>query len=319
MPELTGVTEHFSPPSSLPIPFDDLSQNEEIYSGEVGRFAPLADAGAPRLAVSAACPETEKVPEAKECECASPGPHGPVMASTSDVDLDVSDADWDYVFNSCRDAASNETEKLASLNELPHPFPPEIEPGLLPSPESINLPHPKPFARAPFPSPVPDRPCIVGLSSSVRLRTCFRIGEALREAARALRSQVRYSVVVELYARVLYSARDGDGSGIFKQTFQFGDLFHDRGPYLNGVCKNWKQTPVGEVDSRVFLDRQRSEKMARVVLSVWEASWEDVAHVRGIVCAPPTTTTATATATTSVGSGGDGRSSSTLNGWPGEG
>lgn len=153
-----------------------------------------------------------------------------------------------------------------------------------------------PFMRPPFPAPIQDRSPILGLTNRTVLRTSFRIGEALNAAAAASRSNT--DAVFELYARVLSSEREASGG--FKQSFQFGDIFTDKPPYLNATYSLWKGVGLWDVDSRVFLGEGGRGKMARVVgrikrcesgkgceivvLSVWEVDWEDVGVAKGIVC-----------------------------------
>jgi len=152
-----------------------------------------------------------------------------------------------------------------------------------------------PFVRHPFPTKVLDRSPILGLSSSPLLRTCFRIGEALNAATIA--SHTNLDPLIELYARVTYSQRVGA-----EQFFQFADLFRsDRPPFLNGTYVGWKAVDLWDCDSKYFLGESGRGKIARcvgrlkrdevnkgswkmVVLSIWEASWDDVGYVKGIVC-----------------------------------
>jgi hypothetical protein len=152
-----------------------------------------------------------------------------------------------------------------------------------------------PFARPPFPSKVLDRSPILGLSSSPLLRTCFRIGEALNAATVA--SHTTLDPLIELYARVTYSQRVG-----VEQFFQFADLFRsERPPFLNGSYVGWKSVDLWDCDSKYFLGETGKGKIARcvgklkrdekrrgswkmVIFSIWEASWDDVGYVKGIVC-----------------------------------
>lgn len=154
----------------------------------------------------------------------------------------------------------------------------------------------EPFVRPPFPKPVRDRSPIVELTSSGVLRTCFRIGEALNAASLAFRTGS--DVIVELFARVSASSREREG---FRQHFDFADLFHsERPPYLSGTYKLWKDGGRWEEDSRPFLDEEGTGKMCRAVgrlkrdtdtkawkmavLNIWEATWDDVAWAKGVVC-----------------------------------
>ncbi|KAF1976854.1 hypothetical protein BU23DRAFT_418469, partial [Bimuria novae-zelandiae CBS 107.79] len=147
----------------------------------------------------------------------------------------------------------------------------------------------KPIVRCQFPDPVRDRSPIIGLSSNLLLRTCFRIGEAINQAARANKNG--QNIMIELYARVRSSERDA-----VKQRFVFSDLFHDRPPYLKGEydASIWKQVELYNYDSGRFLSkaemcrcvgmikRNENKEWMMVVLNIWEATWEDVDWVEGI-------------------------------------
>lgn len=157
-----------------------------------------------------------------------------------------------------------------------------------------------PFMRPPFPKAIRDRSPILGFTNRTVLRTCFRIGEALNAAALASRTNV--DAIIELYARVVSSSRDASGG--YKQFFQFGDLFTDKPPYLNGTYTLWKGVGIWDNDSKELVGEKGRGKMARVlgkikkrepgqpqgpgvemaVLSIWEVDWEDVGVAKGIVC-----------------------------------
>ncbi|KAL8994401.1 MAG: hypothetical protein Q9188_007077 [Gyalolechia gomerana] len=155
---------------------------------------------------------------------------------------------------------------------------------------------PIPFIRSPFPNPIRDRSPVIGLGTRTLLRTCFRIGEALNAGSLALRT--KQDTVIELYARVVYSERPPQS---VKQRFQFSDIFSpDKPPFLKGTYGLWKGVELWDLDSKIFLGEKGKGKMARVVgrmgreekskglemtvLSIWEAGWEDVGVVKGIVC-----------------------------------
>ncbi|MCJ1430896.1 hypothetical protein MMC27_000246, partial [Xylographa pallens] len=166
-----------------------------------------------------------------------------------------------------------------------------------PAPHLINIDsvgNALPFARPPFPSLVLDRSPILGVSSSSFLRSCFRIGEALNVATQA--SYTGAHPLIELYARVTYSHRVG-----VEQFIQFADLFRsEKPPFLNGSFVGWKGVDLWDNDSKAFLGDTGKGKIARcignmkrdetrrgwkmMVLSIWEADWDDVAYVKGIVC-----------------------------------
>lgn len=153
----------------------------------------------------------------------------------------------------------------------------------------------KPIVRTAFPRPILDRSPLFGASTKTTLRTCFRIGEALKEGSAAVRSN--YNIIIELYARVKSSHREGR-----KQHFVFHDLYHHRPPYIEGTCELWNHTNIWELDTRSFVsaDKRPEGVMCRAVarmkrkdtaegkgwrlevLSIWEASWSDIDFVAGI-------------------------------------
>ncbi|KAF2794531.1 hypothetical protein K505DRAFT_200013, partial [Melanomma pulvis-pyrius CBS 109.77] len=149
--------------------------------------------------------------------------------------------------------------------------------------------HKKPIVRPSFPSQVRDRSPIIGLSPNTLLRTCFRIGEAINTGRHAVRGGK--SVILELYARVLSSARDSS-----KQSFVFCDLYHTNPPYINAVydAALWRSNSQFNYDSRRLLQemamcrcigrmKREGKEWNLIILTVWEASWEDITWVEGIV------------------------------------
>ena len=152
-----------------------------------------------------------------------------------------------------------------------------------------------PFIRPAFPSALLPRSPIAGLSPTTVLRTCFRIGEALNAASLALRSST--DALIELYCRVKYSDREANG---YKQYFELADLFNpEKPPFLNGVYAIWKGVGLWDYDSKAFVGKPGSGKLARVlgrikrgkankgwemtILNAWEATWEDVGVVKGVI------------------------------------
>ena len=147
----------------------------------------------------------------------------------------------------------------------------------------------KPIVRPPFPGSVRDRSPIIGLSSNTLLRTCFRIGEAINQSYQAAKSGKH--MVIELYARVLASERTDTG-----QYFTFCDLFHAKPPYIKGMydAAIWKAVQLFEYDSRRLLQQGRicrcigtmkrdGKERIMTIHNIWEATWEDVGWVEGIV------------------------------------
>ncbi|KAK3699849.1 hypothetical protein LTR37_016264 [Vermiconidia calcicola] len=174
----------------------------------------------------------------------------------------------------------------------------EAEKQLLKDIKATNNPDaPKPIVRKPFSNPILDRSPIFGASNITTLRTCFRIGEALKEGCQAVR--MNKNVIIELYARVTSSWREPKPGR--KQHFVLEDLYHDHPPHLEGSFELWEQSRLWELDSKVFLQPRQGGIMCRAVarmrrdrmkwklevLSIWEASWEDVEHVAGIYAKDP--------------------------------
>ena len=155
--------------------------------------------------------------------------------------------------------------------------------------QEANTTNRRPIIRALFPDPVRDRSPIIGLSANTLLRTCFRIGEIINQAGLAARNG--QSIIFELYARVRSSQRDA-----IKQHFLFSDLYHERPPYLKGEydATLWKPVELFNYDSGRFLSKanmcrcigqmkKNNKEWVMVILNIWEATWEDVEWVEGIV------------------------------------
>ncbi|KZM26134.1 uncharacterized protein EKO05_0010595 [Ascochyta rabiei] len=147
----------------------------------------------------------------------------------------------------------------------------------------------KPMVRPAFPAAVRDRSPIIGLSSETVLKTCFRVGEAINQSCQANKNG--NNILIELYTRVLHSERDD-----LQQRFTFCDLFHAKPPYIQGVyaAAIWKSVQLFEYDSARLLQQGRicrcmgmlkrdGKNWIMTVLNVWEATWDDVQWVRGIV------------------------------------
>ncbi|KAH8707525.1 hypothetical protein GQ44DRAFT_715755 [Phaeosphaeriaceae sp. PMI808] len=147
----------------------------------------------------------------------------------------------------------------------------------------------KPIVRSPFPALLRDRSPVIGLSSSMLLRTCFRIGEAINQAHQASKSGTH--MMFELYARILESHRDNTA-----QHFTLCDLFHGKPPYVKAVydAALWKSTQLFEYDSRRLLQQGRmcrcmgrmrrdGKEWVMTVLNIFEATWDDIKWVEDIV------------------------------------
>lgn len=156
----------------------------------------------------------------------------------------------------------------------------------------------KPVVRTPFPSAIRDRSPIWGASNTTVLRTCFRIGEALNVGCQAVRNN--RPVLLELYARVVDSWQEGTKGGKGrKQLFTLHDLYHDKPPHIDASFVLCGQSKVWDLDTSRFLAKRDGGIVCRAIgqmkkaeggrgkwyiniLSIWEATWEDVQAVAGI-------------------------------------
>jgi hypothetical protein len=147
----------------------------------------------------------------------------------------------------------------------------------------------KPIVRSPFPTGVRDRSPIIGLTSNKLLRTCFRVGEAINQSCQA--AKTGKNILIELYARILSSERDH-----LQQRFTFHDLFHAKPPYIQATyaAAIWKGVELYEYDSSRLLQagsmcrcmgtmKRNGKDWVMTVLNIWEATWEDVQWVEGII------------------------------------
>jgi hypothetical protein len=179
----------------------------------------------------------------------------------------------------------------------------------------------KPFVRLGFPPIVQPRPVVEGLSARTVLKTCFRIGEAIKiytRLAKLSSDSEPGDTLIELYgrytpetlcppvltlndeaatARVAFSERVEN-----KQNFQFMDMFHDNAPFLNGAFEYWKRCELWDSDSALFLGQRGKGAIARIVgrikrrdsgsggtpfyiqiMMIWEVSWEEMEQSRRTV------------------------------------
>lgn len=147
----------------------------------------------------------------------------------------------------------------------------------------------KPIVRPPFPTAVRDRSPVIGMSSNAVLRCCFRIGEAISQSCHAAKADEH--ILIELYARILKSERDE-----LQQRFTFCDLFHAKPPYIQATyaAAIWRTSQLFEYDSTRLMQQGRicrcigtmkrnGKEWVMTVLNIWEATWEDVQWVEGIV------------------------------------
>ncbi|KAI9666883.1 MAG: hypothetical protein M1831_001388 [Alyxoria varia] len=188
---------------------------------------------------------------------------------------------------------TNEEPSVAADNTLFNQPPGEQPPHRGPEPIIDGQAVEKvPIVRPPFPAAVQDRSPVIGLAPTKVLRTCFRIGEALNVGSTTFR--LGHDIVIELYACVSSSCRDKESG---KQSFELRDIYHpDRPPYLKASYEGWKGVDLYESETSAFLENGRyrlcrclgrmiKEKGCVLeVVSIWEADWEDIEYVKGIMC-----------------------------------
>jgi hypothetical protein len=311
------ATERFSPPSSLWYPFDNSSQMLGAHNSNLRTLPPPAEENpnSGNIGFTDDIRYEALVPMANMPSSGNPGEIIDQTGRIADRTLAVTDDNPYATAKSCiggqvmepthviaqpltTDSSDESMEKRKLRVRIPKP--PTTTSPLIPV-KSKLAPHllefdttgnPKPFVRPPFPKQAQDRSPIVGLSSKAFLRTCFRVGEALRAGSHA--GRWGQDAIIELYARVVFSSRER-----WKQHFQFADLFHDRPPFLTGTYEIFHGVELWERDSARFLTEDGKNKICRcigrmkragatwklVVLNIWEATWDDVSWVKGIVCA----------------------------------
>ena len=176
-----------------------------------------------------------------------------------------------------------------------------------PSPSTSKI---QPFMRSKFPELAPTSSLLPSLVPARRVTTCFRIAEVLR-----LLSTTNPGTMlrVELYARVVKSSRNTQTK---IQDFTLADLFFpQRPPNLQAAYSLWTDSQLFDNDSGAFLGCAEEGKLCRAILQVvkggrvetsslirssqgginqssspdikilniWEATWDDVQYVKGIV------------------------------------
>ncbi|KAI5807402.1 hypothetical protein DFH27DRAFT_546090 [Peziza echinospora] len=98
----------------------------------------------------------------------------------------------------------------------------------------------------------------------------------------------------------MYSERTG-----VKQNIQLGDLFHDHGPFLQGVYSHFRNSKLYNEDADKLLGDNGKGKMVKVVgrvkrwfrkdqvpstqywmeiSTIWECGWDEVEKARGAIC-----------------------------------
>lgn len=181
-----------------------------------------------------------------------------------------------------------------------------------------------PFVRPAFLPMVPEEPLVPGISAKLSIKTCFRVGEALKVGRMIANGNFTGDVLVELYGisapilMIIYvwrshiclretiyiTARVGFSERIdLRQNLQFIDIFHEKPPFLNGFYELGIKYRTWEETMAVFLGESGKGKMIRVVgsmqqkigiegattfiikiSSISETDWDSVDLTRGIIC-----------------------------------
>jgi len=277
------VVESHSPPSSV-VPSEADSRDREIYDEKLGHspISPISD----RSIQPSSAWGVENIINNTQ------------MDHKSSVESLTETEDWSFLkWHQPPQTIQNTNHECLPTAPLSLSQPSRLRSIADDAHEYLPL---APFARPPFPARVRDRSPVPGITSSSVLRTCFRIGEALR--AGSLCSRTNQDAVIELFCRVTFSSRE---DGCHRQHFQFGDLFHANPPFVNGVVENYMASgALGEVESRalVTVGTERREgdmgEMVRVlgrlkrvikgagwvleVVNVRKTDWEEVRWTKRI-------------------------------------
>ncbi|KAI1416547.1 hypothetical protein F5Y13DRAFT_154198 [Hypoxylon sp. FL1857] len=274
---MNDVQETHMPPSSVTLAWDHDSRSAVEYDPTLKYSSPLSSSGKPKDSQSTDVAE---------------------KPNDTEYDLLDEDVDWNAVYAMAstvpKDPSTTGLQGIArpSLGDgvtymgKPVEHSPRIKDDAMP----LN-----PFVRPPFPEKARDRSVIPGLSSNTVLRTCFRTGEMINQAANCLNH--RQDVVFELFARVTYSSRE---SLQRRQHFQFVDLFKDQRPYPAGVLSDWRVGSQLDRQSSVFLSTSSEPRICRcvckpirdpkiairfslVILAIREIDWMQVRWAKKIV------------------------------------
>ncbi|KAF4839906.1 Meiotically up-regulated gene 37 protein [Colletotrichum siamense] len=210
--------------------------------------------------------------------------HADLKNTFEEPDLLDEDVDWDLVTACATKATTTTAEAKHTGIVSPNP---SASSGMTP------------ITRPPFPKKTRDRSVVVGLSTTIILRTCFRIGELLNAHTKCARD--KQDVVMELFARIRNSSRESTSK---TQHFELKDLFTDRKPFLYGAFKEWKNGGLVDSQTQALVGRDWKDKLCRCIcklvddkkspigrsaqiLSISETTWDDVHFALRIVTRDP--------------------------------
>ncbi|KAH6663581.1 hypothetical protein F5X68DRAFT_218080 [Plectosphaerella plurivora] len=269
--------------SASPDDYDDIDDIDDIDDDDWAQLLPKTPRSPPSTDVrnvEGSSRDCNSFDPALQFSPATTTPVSKTSAPSPEEELLDEDVDWDEVLSILDKAGpKSHTSSLGTLDDRSATEPSPIQ---------------RPFVRPPVPAKLNDRPVVPGLSSSVVLRVCFRIGELLSLNAVSQRSGQR--TIFELFARVTYSTRESLSR---TQHFQFMDLFTDRQPFPAGILKNWKPESVLDQRAQVFLTpgqkllcrvvctMKRSELSGvgwvLEVMSIEQTAWEEISWVRQMI------------------------------------
>ncbi|KAF5501885.1 Meiotically up-regulated gene 37 protein [Colletotrichum aenigma] len=210
--------------------------------------------------------------------------HADLKNAFEEPDLLDEDVDWDLVTACATKATTTPAEAKHTGIVSPNP---SASSGMTP------------ITRPPFPKKTRDRSVVVGLSTTIILRTCFRIGELLNAHTKCARD--KQEVVMELFARIRNSSRESTSK---TQHFELKDLFTDRKPFLYGTFKEWKSGGLVDSQTQALVGRDWKDKLCRCIcklvedkkspigrsaqiLSISETTWDDAHFALRIVTRDP--------------------------------
>ncbi|KAF6809240.1 hypothetical protein CSOJ01_07023 [Colletotrichum sojae] len=282
-PSLSSPQAEKPPCDSGPGHSEETAPVEDDYSldgSDEMEMAQMMDALVEKAAPPSEAPNTDG--DSKSADGQEPHtPQEPVHRSdrtdpgdiAAEPDLLDEDVDWDLVTASMGNSTTTPAVTC------------DAEPT---TPAAALSPYSTPIVRHPFPANIRDRSVVVGLSTTVLMRTCFRVGELLNTYAKCARE--KQDVVMELFARVTYSCRE---SAARTQHFQLRDLYTDRQPFLSGVFKDWKSGGSIDEQTKALTGHGGKDKLCRCVckmaddkktatgrsaqiLSIRETTWDEI-------------------------------------------
>ncbi|EEY21833.1 conserved hypothetical protein [Verticillium alfalfae VaMs.102] len=177
----------------------------------------------------------------------------------SEVDLLEDDLDWNYISTIADDTKIEQFSEIKPDHDISD-FDLTLKTNLLPDTATVQTgwSHIAPFVRPPLPGKILDRSGIVGLSSSLQLRTCFRVGELMNYNTQCRRDHQQ--AIFEFFARATCSNRS---SQTREQHFRFKDLFTEYYPHPRGKLKDWKQGSLLDKQAMELVGQQ--DKLCRCI------------------------------------------------------